>query len=62
MKKDVWFTRYEGQLFVAVANHGQEPTRPNRASSVGMVKKWLREKGYEVAQVGILPPEYLGLE
>ena len=59
---DVWFARYEGQLYVSITDAGQEPMlRPKRASSVRYVFKRLREKKAEINQVGILDPEMLGL-
>jgi hypothetical protein len=62
MDRDVWFCRYDGQLFVSLAGIGKPPGPPNKASSVSKVYSWLRQQGFKVASVGIIPPEAVGLD
>jgi len=63
LKYDVWFTRLEDQLYVSIAHEDEPPmgkTKP--CSSVGRVYQWMRERNKEIATVGIVPPDALGLE
>lgn len=62
MRYDVWFCRYEGKLLYAVVSHGNEPDYPREAGSVKRVLDAIKSNAHEIASVGILPPEYLGLE
>lgn len=60
---DVWFTRYEGKTLFVLSEHDQEPnTYPTEAKSVSSVLRKLRESENTIEQVGILPPEMIGLE
>lgn len=63
MEYDVWFSRYDEELYFTVA-HANEPPEinPRACASVAKVLARIREKGLVIAQVGILPPEMIGLE
>ena len=63
MEKDVWFSRLDDQLYVAIVPAGDAPDKPPvRCSNVNKVYRWLKDKGHTVATVGIVPPDMLGLE
>jgi hypothetical protein len=63
---DVWFCRYYDRLWCVTAKHDEPPTRKPfkvRASArASDVLRRMTEQGYEVEQVGICPPDMLGLE
>lgn len=62
MNIDVWFAKYEGYLFFVLAPHNEAPeTYPERVVSVRDGLRIARA-GYTIEQVGILPPEMIGLE
>lgn len=59
----MWFCQYEDKLFFVLSEHDQEPdTYPVEAASVKRALELVRDNNFEIEQVGILPPEMLGLE
>lgn len=68
MEYDVWFARYEDDLYCAIAAPGGPPMgRPQKVPNVSIVYKRLKEKGHRITQVritqvGIIDPEMIGLE
>ena len=66
---NVWFCRFEGILYSVVTDppgpgeFEEPPSMPPRVQqSVGRTLRKLKFGGHEIAQVGILPPELIGLE
>lgn len=63
---DVWFCRYNDRLYCATTKHDEAPERaPFRVKAKDTASDVLRrmvEQGYRVDQVGICPPDMLGLE
>lgn len=63
MKYDVWFCRHDGDLYSVVSKPNEPPAvAPRKVGSVHNVLSTLKKKGHEVAQVGILDPEMIGLD
>lgn len=63
MKYDVWFCRHDGDLYTVIAKHDEPPiSKPRKTLSVGKVLNRVRIQGHTVAQVGILPPDMIGLD
>ena len=60
---DLWFCRYEGELWAVAAPPEEPPTgHPRRAGNVSSVVGQLKFTGHQIAQIGILPPDMMGLE
>lgn len=58
---DIWFARYKGDLWVALATAGEPPLRPRKVyTSAGEYVRNIKSL-YSVNQVGICPPDMLGL-
>jgi hypothetical protein len=64
MQIDVWFANHDGYLWVISAPHGEEPREfPLRVSgTVSDAVNYFRKNGNKVVEVGICPPDMLGLE
>lgn len=62
MLVDIWFTRHDNRLYFAVAKTGEEPAAARRTKSVHSVYAVMKNGDYEIATVGIVPPDFLGLE
>lgn len=63
MEYDIWFTHYDGDLFVVAAVHDEAPHgRPVTVSSVRSALRNYRKAGMKISQVGIVPSDMLGLE
>lgn len=63
MRYDVWFCRYEDSLYAVTAEPNEPPMeRPRRVPSVRWAIHRLRFNGHVIEQVGILPPEMIGLD
>lgn len=62
MEYDVWFSRTGDDLYFTLAEVDCEPTvPPRRVVDVGTALRKIRDKGLTISQVGILPPEMIGL-
>lgn len=61
-ESELWLTRYEGDLYAAAASPGEPPSRPHRIVSVSSLYKRARADNVSITQVGIVPPDMLGLE
>ena len=61
---DVWFANYDGYLWMTAAPHGEPPTvDPLRVTDgIASALKFVRQKGNKIVEVGICPPDMLGLE
>lgn len=66
MDIDLWFSRYNDRIYVVSARHDEAPTFRPRAlkpgDSVTNVIRRYKNKNLNVVQVGILPPDMIGLE
>lgn len=63
MEYDVWFTRYNDELFVSLAEPDDAPmSRPRRMPSAHIALSRIKGNGHTVRRVGIVPPDALGLE
>jgi hypothetical protein len=61
---DVWFTRYHDALWCSVAKRNEPPTRTPFLVRLGVEQtlRRIQDQGYKIDQVGICPPDMLGLE
>lgn len=62
MSNEIWFSRLNDHLYFAVSRDGEPPHHVQRVQSVRHVFCHARAKGLEINQVGIVPPDMLGLE
>lgn len=63
MDIDVWFSRYEGDLFFNATRAGEAPeVPPRRVNSMASAMHIARKTGHRIVQVGILPAEMIGLD
>lgn len=62
MEFDVWFTRHDDVLFMALGEPGGPPTtKPMPIRSVKQAYDQFRKNGHTITQVGIADPELIGL-
>ena len=63
---DVWFCRYDDELYCGIADYDEPPKKVVKVRSsdtAAMVLRRAKNSGkYEIMQVGICSPEMLGLE
>lgn len=63
---DVWFSRFDDRLYCVTTKHNEGPARtPFRVRPKDGADDVLRrmvEAGHNIEQVGICPPEMLGIE
>ena len=62
MYVDVWFSRYDGILYGAISRLDEEPYAVSMVEDVKTYLDYLRVTGRTPVQVGILPPDMLGLD
>jgi hypothetical protein len=63
MKYDVWFTKYNNALYVVSCIHDEPPnTPPVKIRNPRTALAAYRRGGMKIVQVGIVPPDALGLE
>lgn len=66
MEFDIWFCRYNDKIYVVPTLHDEPPMDKPRALRAGDSPRELlrrvRKQGKKIVQVGILPPEMIGLE
>lgn len=66
MEFDIWFCRYDDKIYVVPTLHDEPPTERPRALREGDTPRDLlrrvAKQGKNIVQVGILPPEMMGLE
>lgn len=66
MEYDVWFCKYEDHLYVAPCLPGEPPMDPPKrmraGDTVGKLLTRVKQQGNKIVQVGILPPEMMGLD
>ena len=61
--REVWLSRHEDKLYFVYSKPGEAPTmKPRQIKSVEQAYRPLRAKGIEILQVGICPPDMIGLE
>lgn len=61
IEHEIWFSRLEDKLFFAVSRNGEPPGRPKRVQNAAVVLQEAKKKRLNVTQVGIVPPDMLGL-
>lgn len=63
MSWDIWFCKFEDQLWVVRCEAGEVPMNlPKPIHNMRRYFQKLRTGGYEINSVGIVPPDALGLE
>lgn len=63
MEYDVWFARYEGDLYAVTCTPGEPPNhRPYKVRSAANTLRRIKSKGHKIVEVGITDPEMIGLE
>lgn len=59
---DLWFARDDDVLYSVMAPAGEPPTtRPIRVTSVHEAVAAVRLSGIEIAEIGICPPDMIGI-
>lgn len=59
---DVWFAKSGDAIYFSFGDHDEPPTTsPRRVTEVREVLRRLK-KDYQVVQVGIVPPDMIGIE